>query len=210
MRRGAALGLAAPFVVGCAAPVRPPLATRPKASVPALYAASAAELRPEAAPPAAATLRLGAKGNVTPVEFDATLSRSNVPPEVTLSLRTNGETLEREVYESSSGAFRAVGVGDDGFAPSLDLVRYPARDGDAWGWRGRLTYAGASRPADASVSLTRDGGDLRSDVRLHVSADPRLPRIERRLSFWFRKGGGVVGRSSGDVSRRPKGEAWRP
>lgn len=176
-------------------------------------AVSSATLMPQASPGEAATLRLGAatgKGAAA-TEFPVTLRSRREGSASTLELVTGGETLERETYEARAEAFRVVAAGDDSFAPPLDLLRYPVREGDVWEWQGKVIYAGVSREAHAKVKVAKEGEEIRSDVALSVAADPGRPELQRRLTFWFRRGKGVVRRSFGDVSSRyPTGEAWRP
>ena len=171
---------------------------------------------PDASPGGRAVLRLGTpptsrRATVPATEFDVEVVRAQDGRDSVLRLLVGHEPLEREVYESRADAFRVVTAGDDGFAPPLDLLRYPARDGASWAWEGKVVYAGISREASARVTVGRDGDDLRSDVALSIRADQGRTPLERRLSFGFRKGHGVVRRAFGDVSsRRPVGEPWRP
>ncbi len=181
-----------------------------------VFAATRDSLMPERSPGPKATLRLGGpptdkRAALSAMEFEIALDRRTQGSDVSFDIRSDGETLEREIYESKPKAFRVVSAGDDTFAPPLDLVRYPVREGAAWDWQGKVVYAGISREAHADVAISRDGDDVRSGVTLLVSADPNRPEIKRSLAFWFRKGKGVVARSFGDASsRRPVGEPWRP
>ena len=194
--------------VGCA-----PSGAKPGLAV---LATSPAALAPDASPGTTATLRLGApptdkRGALSTTEFEVTVAREAHGSDVSFRLLSGGEALEREVYESRPSAFRIVSAADDTFAPPLDLLRYPAREGDAWNWKGKAVYAGVSRDARADVRVSSQGGDVRSDVTLFVDTDSGRPPIRRDLVFWFRKGKGVVARSFGETSsRRPVGEAWRP
>ncbi len=178
----------------------------------AILAASPVELAPGANPGEKATLRLGESTKALPAaEFEVGLSKSTDGSDVILKLSVGGETIERETYEARPEAFRAVAVGEQAFAPPLDLLRYPVRDGAAWGWRGKVVYAGVSRDGSAQVAVSKDASDVRSDVRLSMATDPGRPDLVRSLSFGFRKGRGVVRRAFGGVSSRwPLGEAWRP
>lgn len=171
-------------------------------------AASAAVLKPGASPGATATLRLGSS---LTTEFEVTLRQHTAGPEVVLELMSGGETLEREVYDAQAQAFRLVAAADDGFAPPIEIVRYPAHDGDVWDWKGKVVYAGSTHDANATITLSKDGEAIRSVVDLKVSADEGRPDLERSMKFWFEPGKGVVRRAFGDVSsRRPSGEPWRP
>ena len=198
-------GAVALFLLGCGHRT----AERPGG---AILAASPTELAPNALPGEKATLRLGESTKALPAaEFEVGISKSADGSDAILKLSVGGETIERETYESRPEAFRAVAVGEQAFAPPLDLLRYPVRDGAAWGWRGKVVYAGVSRDGSAGVAVSKDGGDVRSDVRLSIATDPGRPDLVRSLSFGFRKGHGVVRRAFGGVSSRwPVGEAWRP
>ena len=208
MRLGAAPFLAALFVVGCSQSKDSPGTT--------VIASSSDELQPDASPGAIATLRLGAgdpkkpaKGSIASTEFDVNLLHKKQGSEVNIVLQVLGETLEREVYESTPEAFRILTATDDSFAPGIDLLHFPARDGASWEWSGKVVYAGVSRPATARITLSQDSKELLSDVRLKISADPGRPELQRQIRFWFSKGTGVVRRAFGDVSaRRPAGGEW--
>lgn len=173
-------------------------------------------LAPDASPGERATLRLGAPPDAKRVavpgtEFEVQVNRAQQGHDTVLRLSIDREALEREVYESRTEAFRVVAAGDDAFAPPLDLLRYPVREGASWDWEGKVVYAGISRAAQAVVTVSRDGEELRSDVKLSLVADEGRPSLKRTFSFGFRKGHGVVRRAFGDVSaRRPVGEPWRP
>lgn len=177
---------------------------------------SASTLRPDASPGEKATLRLGApptdkRAALSAMEFEVGLRGGAHGAETFLTLSSGGEILEREAYESKPEAFRVVSTPDDAFAPPLDLLHYPVRDGATWNWEGKVVYAGISRDAHADVAISRDGDDVRSGVALFVEADAGRPEIKRNLAFWFRKGKGVIARAFGDASsRRPVGEPWRP
>ena len=172
-------------------------------------------LAPGASPGKRATLRLGApptdeRNGPSAMEFEVGIVRTVEGSETSFKLITGGETIERETYESSPGAFRLVSTGEDTFVPPLDVMRFPVRDGETWDWRGKVVYAGRTRDASARLTAKRDGEDVRSDVALTIVASEG-GRRDRRLTLWFRKGQGVVARQFGNgSSRRPVGEPWRP
>ena len=212
MHQGAVPLLAALFVAGCTQP-QAHLSATAKGGDPIPSDA----LKPDANPGSRATLRLGAgdpkkppRGAIASTEFEVGLVYKKEANEVTIVLQVLGETLEREVYETQPDVFRILTATDDSFAPGIDLVRFPAQPGATWEWSGKVVYAGISRPATAQISLSQDGKDLLSDVRLKILADPGRPELQRQLRFWFSKGKGVVRREFGDVSaRRPVGEEWQ-
>ena len=172
-------------------------------------------LAPGASPGARATLRLGApptdgRNGPSAMEFDVDVRRSVEGEETVLKLVTGGEVIERETYESSPRAFHLVSTGEDAFVPPLDVLRFPVRSGAPWDWRGKVVYAGRTRDASARIAARMDGEDVRSDVDLTILPSEGGAR-ERRLTFWFRKGRGVIARQFGNgSSRRPVGEPWRP
>jgi hypothetical protein len=185
-----------------------------EASTGTLLVDSMETLKPETNPGPGATLRLGApqkKGTPPPTEFDVDLVQIQKGDEISITLRTQGETIEREVYQDGEKSFRILSTSDDTFAPGIDLLRFPVKEGDAWDWKGKVLYAGISRPATAEISAAKDHEDIRIDVELGIKLDEgRLVR-ERRLQFWFRKGKGLIARSFGEVSaRRLRSESWPP
>ena len=214
--------LATVVLLGCAPKraalrtISPPPPSKPRSPANGtLLSSSLADLAPGASPGERANLRLGAppkdgRNAPTAMEFEVAIRRKTEGDETALRLLAEKETIERENYESLPESFRLVSTGEDAFVPPLDAIRFPARQGDAWSWKGRVVYAGISRAARAEVALSRDGGDVRSEVALVVAA-PGGPERHRTLVFFFRKGQGVVARSFGDVSARwPLEESWRP
>lgn len=207
MRLGAASPLAALLVVGSAG-----CSSSPKG--PVVFAA-VQDLRPGGSPGKNAILRLGdgktGKGTVAPTEFPVTLRYEKKGESVSIELLTQGESIERELYEATPTAFRILAATEDTFAPGIDIVRFPAHDGQDWEWNGKVIYAGISRPAQAKVHLKKEQPGLACEVNLKIQADPGRPDLLRRLRFWFEKDKGVVRRSFGDVSTRlPVGDTWLP
>lgn len=181
-----------------------------------VLARTLADLTPEADPGPKALLSLGIsaaapKNSPPTTEFPVAIVRRHEGSETSLSLLTGGEAIEREIYDVRDGHFRVVAAGEGTFAPPLELLRPPVAEGPAGTWKGSLVYAGISREAHASVEAHRDGKDVRIDVALLVATDPGRPPLRRNLTFWFRKGRGVVRRSFAEVSsRRPPEEPWQP
>lgn len=173
------------------------------------------DLQPAASPGEKAVLRLGdgktGKGTVAQTQFEVTLRYEKKAEGVSIELFTQGESIERELYEATPNAFRILSASEDTFSPGIDLVRFPAHDGQDWEWNGKVIYAGISRPAQAKVHLKKEGTGLSSEVALKIQADPGRPDLQRRLRFSFEKDKGVVRRSFGDVSTRlPVGGTWLP
>ncbi len=173
------------------------------------------DLQPSANPGEKATLRLGdgktGKGTVAPSEFGVTLRYEKKAETVSIELLTQGESIERELYEATPSTFRILSASEDAFSPGIDLVRFPAHDGQDWEWNGKVIYAGISRPAQAKIHVKKEEPGLVCEVNLKIQADPGRPDLQRRLRFWFEKDKGVVRRSFGDVSTRlPVGDTWLP
>lgn len=208
MRTGAALLPVALLVVAC------PLGCSKPSSGGAVAFAAFGDLKPDAAPGEQARLIFGSpkgeKGALS-TEFDVTVRHEAHDKTVSIDLETQGETVERELYETSSDAFRLVSTSEDSFAPGIDLLHFPAKEADEWSWDGKVSYGGISRPAQATIKVKKEGSGLVSEVALKIQADAGRPDLDRTLKFWFEKDKGVVRRSFGEVSiRQPVGDSWQP
>ncbi|RYG20015.1 hypothetical protein EON82_20745, partial [bacterium] len=117
---------------------------RPReAPVGTLLAESSEEFQPDANPGSEASLRLGGpqtRGVPPPTVFDVDLIQARKGDEISVTLRTQGETIEREVYGDDGKTFTLLTAGDDAFAPGIDLLRFPVKEGDAWRWEGKVLY----------------------------------------------------------------------
>lgn len=173
-------------------------------------AESAAILKPDAAPGERAVLRLGEeKSSVQPTQFEVVVNASRSGAELTLTLNAQGETIERERYDANAERFRVLEAADNTFAPPIGLLRYPVKDGSESEWRGKVVYAGISRPAHAKIDVAKDGDDIKAAIKLSIEADPGRREVEQNLEFWIGPGKGVIRRSFGDTSvRYPVGESW--
>lgn len=142
-------------------------------------------------------------------EVAVTVTRQASGSQVKFILTAHGQVFETETYEDNDGSFAFVGI-DDQFEPPLPLLKFPMRIGDKWEWKGTLKSATVSHPATATVTTARDNlflagqGDLetlRSDVRLFLDSGTPTP-AERKLTFWFVQGRGIVRREIGTATIR--------
>ncbi len=124
-------------------------------------------------------------------------------------LIAHGQEFETETYQNSDKVFAFVGI-DDVFEPPIPLLKFPMKVGDKWEWQGNLTSATVPHKAEATVTTAReqlflkkvgDVDSVRSDVRLLLDSGTPTP-AERKLSFWFVRGKGVVKRELGTATTR--------
>ncbi len=161
------------------------------------------EMNPEAAPGEKGVLVLG--GLNAPVSIVQTIKAN----EMTLDLRSHGESLETETYAVSSDSFSLRQAGGESFDPPLPLLKFPMNVGASWTWKGNM-WSGLARSAQATVLTKADrvygpagrqDDAILSEVRLTMDSGTRSP-AERRLAFWFVKNMGVVKREIGSGSTR--------
>ncbi len=130
---------------------------------------------------------------------------------VTFDFRSFDESLDHESYLVSNDAFSLKQIGEESFDPPLPLLKSPMKTGDSWSWSGKLT-SGSTHDAGAKISSKgerlklsgeAEGEAVRVDVRVEIDGGDKKPS-ERKLSFWFMKGKGVVRReiASGSI-RQP-------
>lgn len=159
-----------------------------------------ADVEPGASPGAKAVLVIA--GTRVPVE----VVHRREGNQVLLLLNRHGQTFEREVYEETEKFFRLIEAADDRFVPGVDLLRFGDEAGLTWEWQGQIVTAGISKPASATVTASSSKvfvesvpvSAVQSVVLLKIRADANLPPIERKLTFWFGKGKGVLKREFGE------------
>lgn len=152
-------------------------------------------------------------------QLPVTLKEIRRPGEVVFNLDSrHGETFEHEAYQFDSDRFALWRAGGEMYDPVIPLLKNPVVIGSKWAWNGRMVLAvdgvpltgpGASTPASADVAIARDKLNLRAgpvestrvDVILRMSSGSDTP-AERKLSFWFVAGQGMVKREFAASSTR--------
>ncbi len=150
-----------------------------------------------------ATLRLLG----TDLETDVEPVKSET--DLTLRFLHHGEVLEEEAYSITPAQFLLSKAAGETYTPAIPLLKFPMHLGDGWEWTGTTSTGAVQQPARASVSSAEENiafgetfqSALRVDVVLKIGPEPR-PHAERKLSFWFLEGKGVVKRDFGSVSSR--------
>lgn len=159
-------------------------------------------------------------GTTMPVD----VLREEKPGEVVFLLRSkHGAVLEHEAYRFDDEMFSLWRASGALYDPVIPLLRQPVAIGERWNWSGKMIDAidghptelpSGHRPATATVETVREplnvrGGPLDS-VRVNVvlSMDSgSAQRAERRLTFWFVPGQGMIKREFAYSStRQPSGE----
>jgi hypothetical protein len=163
-------------------------------------------LRPESAPPKAATLRLA--GAAIPVVVRR--EPKGGEGRFLLLLSRQGRALDREGYRATPDAFAVTFAAGERYEPEIPLLRFPGRVGDAWNWAGRTFAQGQDEGLPATARVRTEEvkipveGSNRLGVRTVVEMELRTPSrpLRRILTFDFAPGYGVVGRAWGEESIR--------
>ena len=165
---------------------------------------SSSTLNPDASPGRASDMVLA--GTRIPVRL-LTKHRGS---EFTIELRAHGETFERERYFDGPASFSFRGTDDETYSPDVELIRFPMRVGDSWGWTGTVSSGGISRKADAVIKsgpkdlyiggVPKEAVEVVVDLSLY-SQGYKIPAT-RKLKFDFVQGQGIIRREFGDASIR--------
>ena len=160
------------------------------------------ELKPETAPADGSELRLG--GTHLPVKIVAT----NEQGKLTFKMMAHDVVLDTEVYDVQSDKFSLVTMGYETAEPPIPLLKSPMHVGDKWEWEGKIN-SGNPHATKAVISSRPDKlyiQDKQLDsivVEVNLSMDSGAPTAaQRRLSFWFVPGRGLVKREFGSGSIR--------
>ncbi len=148
------------------------------------------------------------------VKVPVKVIQSNKDGVETLDFVAHGATIETEVYQDVKEAFRVLRAGEEEFKPGIDLLHEELHQGDTWTWTGEISNAGKGKPAKAKITIDTANLVIGQDnirtvnavVDLSLNADPGMPPVLRRLTFWFAEGKGVIKREFGkeiSTSREP-------
>ena len=184
-------------------------------------AAKVSDFVPAKAPYTDAALVLS--GTRLPVRLEVEQSGS----EIVFFLKSkHGEVLEHEAYTVDASRFALWRAGGELYDPVIPLLTDPLKVGSKWEWKGQMRLAvdgkpaegpTTSTPATAAVSLVNDQLNLRSgasealrvDVLLKMDSGTAQP-AERKLSFWFVAGKGMVKREFAASSTRISADEEAP
>lgn len=146
------------------------------------------------------------------------------PAEVVFFLKSDhGVTFEHEAYRFDKSRFSLWRAGGELYDPVIPLLIDPIIAGSKWDWSGKMILAAdgtpstspeSVTPANATVSLSNDKLNLRAGAVDAMRVDVLLKmdsggptKAERKLSFWFVKGQGLVKREFAASSTRIPAEA---
>jgi len=164
------------------------------------------DLKPEAEPPPMASLLYGA-----PPPIPVSVKTERKGSEYTINLYSHGELFDFEKYRTSIESFSLAQAAGEEYVPPIPLLEFPANiGGPDWAWTGTLSSEEDPHPAHATVTTRRDqimigeaeAGVVRVDVEMVIEPHGGEPAAERRLSFWFDNGHGLVKRQFGETSIR--------
>jgi hypothetical protein len=154
-------------------------------------------------------------GTDIPVKVDV---RKETTSMVVFLRAEHGEVLEHEAYKFDPGSFSLWRAGGELYDPVIPLLQAPIRPNDSAIWEGKMVSAidgvpsnlpTASRPATALIKTSEDklnmkgstSDVLRVDVTLSMDGGGEKA-AERKLTFWFKEGGGLVKRDFASSSTR--------
>ncbi|MBL8059675.1 MAG: hypothetical protein JNK63_03040 [Chthonomonas sp.] len=152
-------------------------------------------------------------------QLEVGMKEERKPGEVVFNLVSrHGVTFEHEAYKFDSDRFTLWRAGGELYNPVIPLLENPVSSGAKWSWKGTMILAadgtpstgpGSSTPATADIVVSNDKLNLRAgpvdskrvDVVLKVISGGPNP-AERKLSFWFVRGQGMIKREFAASSTR--------
>lgn len=160
------------------------------------------DLMPASVPPDPTELSLG--GTHLPVKIVSTSKDGKLK----MDFVAHDVVVDTETYDVQTDKFSLVAMGQELVDPPLPLVKSPMRVGDKWNWEGKIT-SGNPHASKAVISSRPDKlyiADKQMDavvVEVNLAMESGGPApAERRLTFWFVPGKGVVKREFGSGSIR--------
>ncbi|MBI1334993.1 MAG: hypothetical protein GC165_19180 [Armatimonadetes bacterium] len=115
--------------------------------------------------------------------------------------------VDEETYLVDGGSvFLVHAVGED-FVEPVPLLKFPLRIGDQYTWKGKLACSDLQLTGMATITTStgsvaykgKSQEAIRTDVNLKIG-----DTANRRLSFWFVKGMGVIKTEMGKNVREPE------
>lgn len=166
------------------------------------------QLGPTNPPPPKA--RLSEEGFPVPVSVE--LKRQD--DEVEIELVTHGELFAEEKYRAEVNGISLVEAANERFTPPIPLLRFPFHVGkvEDWShWNGTMSGEHDPQPAKATTTTAEDKvliGQLpidavRCDVQILIEGHGSAPPADRRLTFWFAPGHGLLKRQFASSLREP-------
>lgn len=173
-----------------------------------------AEFAPTSKPPIDGTLQL--PGANIPVAVESTRQGEFF----TIQVTAYGEVLETERYRLHDGQFALTEALGETYSPEAPLLGKGTNSDTVWKWSGKIRSGGIDRKAageifgkEIALELVGYKGPGRLvTMDLEIESGERV-LAERRLSFFFAKGKGLLKREFGQASTRmpaePEAESGR-
>lgn len=137
----------------------------------------------------------------------STIKHEAAPKGFTLtSLMEDGQAYEIESYESDDASLKFKGTDTESFDPAIPLLTLPFHAPDQWTWSGKMTLAGKTFVASATVSSVKEtlnaAGGPYETVKVTLDLSFKGTQAKRKLTFWLSKEGGIVKRDFAQSSTR--------
>lgn len=164
------------------------------------------DLQPDGAPPAQEHLLYG-----TPPLIPIQVKTSKKGPDLTIDLLAHGELFDSERYQSTDATFAVAQAAGEDYVPPIPILQFPLNvGGAAWTWSGTLSSDRDPHPSVARISTSFDkillGQNpvwaVKAEVNIVIDVHTPDRSAERRLTFWFMKGNGLIQREFGSGSVR--------
>lgn len=155
-------------------------------------------------------LDLGTKNSTYSVDGTRTnyvLKTKKDGTEVSFQAISEGTIVDEEIYDVNDQSIFLKAAAGENFEPPILLLKFPLRVGDHYPWKGKLCCEIERISGTAMVTTSTDfvrGKDKSDDA---IKAEMILKFGEganRKLSFWFVKGKGILKTEMAKNVREPK------
>ncbi len=127
---------------------------------------------------------------------------SNGVSTVEITWDVDGRVTQKETYlVSKQGVSRAKSgaTGKDVLNPPIPIIKYPAKIGQSWNWKGTITVGTNVVPATGILTVTslddiktKAGGFKAYCVSLALTVTQGAAKISLQNKYWFAAGAGLI------------------
>ena len=126
---------------------------------------------------------------------------------VTFQAISNEKVVDEESYIVRDGSILLARAAGEDFIEPVTLLKFPLSLGDQYDWQGKIVCNQEKIDCTAKVTTSTDFVTFRFKSQDAVKVEVNLKlnkRVQRKLSFWFVKGMGILKTEIGKNVREPK------
>jgi hypothetical protein len=120
---------------------------------------------------------------------------------------SDGNIVDEEIYDVQENTILLKAAAGENFEPPVTLIKFPLSVGDQYKWKGKLKCEIEHINANAIITTSTDFVQCKDKCDDAIKAEMNLKFGEganRKLSFWFVKGKGIVRTEMSKNIREPE------